>query len=174
MAHVNIEIKARCDEPEPVRQRLLAEGADFRGTDRQVDTYFRVPRGRLKLRRGNIENTLIFYRRPDRAGPKQADVTLYPAAPGDSLYDLLTAAMDVLVEVRKTREIYFVGNVKFHIDTVEGLGRFIEIEAIDADGTLGVDAIRRQCDHWMRELSVRPEDLVEPSYSDLLMQRSHP
>jgi predicted adenylyl cyclase CyaB len=139
MAHINIEIKAQCKEPQRLRQLLNERGADFKGADHQVDTYFKAARGRLKLRQGTIENSLIFYERPDTAGPKRADVSLFrtDATGGKQLYETLTAAMEVLVAVDKQREIYFIDNVKFHLDTVEGLGSFVEIEAIDETGGIG-------------------------------------
>ena len=76
MAHVNIEIKARCNDPDRVRQALADAHADFRGTDRQVDTYFNCSAGRLKLRQGDIECALIHYRRGDGPGPRKAVVTV--------------------------------------------------------------------------------------------------
>jgi len=72
MAYLNVEIKARCKDAGPVRDYLVSNGAILKGTDHQTDTYFNVPNGRLKLREGNIENNLIFYERPDQAGPKQS------------------------------------------------------------------------------------------------------
>ena len=59
--HLNVEIKAKCSDPKRVRNILESKGAEYRGLDHQIDTYFRVPNGRLKLREGNIENALIFY-----------------------------------------------------------------------------------------------------------------
>ncbi len=168
MSHLNVEIKARCVDPDAVREALAARGADFRGTDRQVDTYFRVPTGRLKLREGNIENALIFYHRPDQPGPKEAHVTLHHPAAGGNLKAVLADALGVKIVVAKTREIYFIGNVKFHIDEVDALGSFVEIEAIDSDGGLGADHLRRQCDEYMAALAIDPTDLVECSYSDML------
>lgn len=137
MSITNIEIKARSNKQDAIRELLLKEGAEFRGTDHQTDTYFRVPEGRLKLREGNIENQLIHYRRANQEGPKQADVLLFPSVPGSGLKEILTAALGILVVVDKEREIYFIGNVKFHIDHVKGLGSFVEIEAIDKEGTIG-------------------------------------
>jgi adenylate cyclase, class 2 len=171
MGHVNIEIKARCADAERVRRILGERGAEFRGVDHQVDTYFTVPRGRLKLRQGNIENSLIFYQRPDQAGPKRADVSLVrtDAAQAAQLHETLTAAMPVLVVVDKRREIYFVGNVKFHIDRVEKLGNFVEIEAIDEHGTIGAEALGRQCREYIALLGITEADMVHGSYSDLLM-----
>lgn len=173
MAHVNIEIKARCSNPERVRQILEDCSAEFKGVDHQIDTYFNVPTGRLKLRQGNIENSLIFYNRPNDAGPKRADVSLFRTdTPGGSqLHETLTSALDVLIVVDKQREIYFIDNVKFHIDTVESLGNFVEIEAIDETGTLGPEKLRTQCDYYIKLFNIAEADLVNVSYSDLLLER---
>ena len=171
MGHVNIEIKARCGEPGKVREVLRSAGAECKGTDRQTDTYFRVAEGRLKLRQGNIENALIFYRRPDEAGPKRADVSLYRTGGDAALGEVLAAALPVLVVVRKVREIYFLENVKFHIDAVEGLGEFVEIEAIDADGTIGTGKLQQQCERYMEQFGIEASDLVKDSYSDMLLKQ---
>ncbi len=168
MAHLNIEIKARCTEPQQIRRILQQHNARFVGTDTQVDTYFNVPAGRLKLRQGTIENALIYYRRADQAGPKQADVWLYSCPDGAGMKELLTAALGVRVEVIKRREIYFVENVKFHIDQVEGLGSFVEIEAIDSDLSMGKEKLRLQCQLFLELLGIRTEDLLDGSYSDML------
>ncbi|MEO1715184.1 MAG: class IV adenylate cyclase, partial [Bacteroidota bacterium] len=114
--HLNIEIKAHCPDPERVRQILKDHQAYFRGIDHQVDTYFKVPNGRLKLREGNIENHLIHYERPDQAGPKASHVSLFKTEPDSSLKFLLTKALGLLTIVDKKRSIYFIDNVKFHID----------------------------------------------------------
>ncbi|HUU21246.1 MAG TPA: class IV adenylate cyclase [Phycisphaerae bacterium] len=169
MSHLNVEIKARCSDPDRVRRVLTEHGAAFHGTDRQVDTYFHCAQGRLKLREGNIEYALIHYDRPDHPGPKEAHVTLYHPPRDSALKQVLLRAFGVKVVVEKTREIYFADNVKFHIDDVDGLGGFIEIEAIDADGALGPDALHAQCRHYMDLFGIDPADLVDASYSDLLL-----
>ena len=69
MTFLNVEIKAKCRDSNRVRNYLLNNGAAYKGTDEQTDTYFNVPNGRLKLREGNIENNLIFYDRGNQAGP---------------------------------------------------------------------------------------------------------
>ena len=171
MSHINIEIKARCHDQESIRQILRSENAEFKGTDHQTDTYFRVSQGRLKLREGNIENNLIHYRRADTEGPKQSDVLLFRSDPGSALKEILTKALGILVIVEKKREIWFIGNVKFHLDLVEGLGSFVEIEAIDRDGSTGRDALLRQCRHYLRLFSIADKDLVPVSYSDMLMEK---
>jgi adenylate cyclase, class 2 len=168
--HLNVEIKARCADLAPLRQVLLAAGAEPKGTDHQIDTYFRVPNGRLKMREGNLERALIFYHRPNQATAKKSEVRLWslPPQPGE-LKNLLVAACGVLAVVDKTREIYFIDNVKFHLDQVEGLGTFVEIEAIDYAGTLGEAHLHQQCNHYRSLLRLDEADLLANSYSDLLL-----
>lgn len=167
-AIINSEIKARCNDQEAVRHYLREHGADFKGTDYQIDTYFNVPEGRLKLRQGPIENNLIFYQRVDTDGPKQSTINLSPVAPDSTIGEVLTAALGVRVVVDKQREIYFIDNVKFHIDTVQSLGSFVEIEAIDTDGKRNAEELEQQCSYYMHELDIKDTDLVVGSYSDLL------
>lgn len=170
MKRTNVEIKARCPDPGAIRRLLREREAEFRGEDRQTDTYFRVPEGRLKLREGTIENNLIFYRRDDKEGPGLSDVELHPAPRPAGLKAVLARALEVLLTVRKKREIWYLENVKFHIDEVDGLGSFVEIEAIDSDGTRSPAELRRQCRGYMEFLGIPEEKLVAVSYSDLLMK----
>lgn len=166
----NIEIKAYCDTPEQIRTILKEQNADFKGIDHQVDTYFNVPDGRLKLRQGSIEQNLIFYRRKDSINPKPSDINLMTAQDPDSLLTLLTNALGIKVVVEKEREIYFIDNVKFHIDQVEELGSFVEIEAIDEDGLIGEEKLRQQCNHYLELFDISEDDLVAESYSDMLIE----
>lgn len=174
MKNVNIEIKARISSPDAIRQRLLALGGVLKGTDRQIDTYFTVPNGRLKIREGTIENCIVWYERPDNAGPKQCDYIIETFEPGgtvlSTLKHILAASAGVRVVVDKTREIYFIGNVKFHIDTVAGLGTFCEIEAIGGEG-MTVAGLERQCGEYLRALGIAEGDLVRQSYSELMMEK---
>ncbi len=171
MGYLNVEIKARCGDAGFVREYLIGKDAEFRGTDHQTDTYFNVPNGRLKLREGNIENNLIYYERTNQAGPKHSDFELVKVPDAVKLKEVLTKSNGVKVVVEKKREIYYIGNVKFHIDEVPGLGHFMEIEAGNIGVELSAVELREQCDQYMRELSIREEDLVEVSYSDLLLDR---
>jgi hypothetical protein len=112
-------------------------------------------------------------RRPNQAGPKESDVLLHPVTAGDELRALLTAALGVLVTVEKRREIYYLGNVKFHVDQVSGLGGFVEIEACgEADAERS--ALLAQCREYMRLFHIADRDLVERSYSDLLLELNRP
>ena len=167
--HINIEIKARAADPSLVRNYLISHGAEFRGLDLQTDTYFNVRNGRLKLREGNIENNLIYYVRPDQSGPKHSDFTLISFPSPDPIKKVLTKSLGVLAVVRKKREIYYIGNVKFHIDELEELGTFIEIEAGNLLQDLPVEKLREQCDYYMKELKIEEKDLVDVSYSDMII-----
>jgi adenylate cyclase class 2 len=171
MTHLNAEIKARCANQDKIRNILENLNADFNGTDHQNDTYFNVPVGRLKLREGHTENHLIYYQRENQNGPKESQVTLFQNDPRSSLKSILQKALGILVSVEKTREIYFLDNVKFHLDSVVKLGSFVEIEAIDFDGSLGRDALYRQCEKYMSLLEISSDDLISHSYSDLLLVR---
>jgi predicted adenylyl cyclase CyaB len=172
MAHINIEIKARTSRLEEIRETLKTCGAEFKGTDHQVDTYFKVNQGRLKLREGNIENHLIYYEREDVAAPKKSVVILHKNIPGSNLKEILTESLGVLSVVDKRREIYFIENVKFHLDDVFGLGSFIEIEAIDLDSVLGEKKLFEQCNYYIDLFELTKEDMITSSYSDLLSAKS--
>jgi len=164
-----IEIKARCTNPSKVRQLLLQQlNIQFIGVDAQMDTYFKISSGRLKLREGNIENSLIYYDRENKKDAKKSDVTLYKPTEVASLKAVLLAALPTLIVVEKKREIYFIDHIKFHIDTLTGLGSFIEIEVIDATDAMDITKMKEQCQWYMELLDVQKEDLMENSYSDML------
>lgn len=170
MSHSNIEIKARCFHPEKVEAFLLANGAHYIGLDHQKDTYFHVPSGRLKLRQGNIENSLIFYNRPNQEGPKQSDFSLSKIGDGPATEQVLAKALGVKVVVNKYRKIFYIGNVKFHIDEVPGLGSFVEIEAGNlTDPSKTIDDLKQQCDYYMKAFAVEEAHLIHHSYSDMLL-----
>jgi predicted adenylyl cyclase CyaB len=164
-----IEIKARCPNPSKVRQLLLEQpNIQFIGNDFQVDTYFKIPSGRLKLREGNIENRLIYYDRENKKDAKKSAVTLYNPADISSLKAVLVAALPTLIVVEKKREIYFIRHIKFHIDTLTALGSFIEIEVIDTTDSMDINKMKEQCQFYMDLLDVQKNDLIEHSYSDML------
>lgn len=170
--NLNAEIKARCTDPARVRKYLESKHADFRGTDEQTDTYFNSPNGRLKLREGNIENNLIYYERNNQAGTKDSFFRLVKTDDAAALKEVLTYSMGVKVVVKKIREIRFIDNVKFHIDEVPGLGSFVEIEAGNLQADLDADQLRDQCEFYIKELGIQPEDLISVSYSDMLLAKA--
>ena len=169
MTLVNFEFKASCSNIEQCERRLKVFNPHYVGEDRQSDTYFNIPDGRLKLREGNIENALIYYKRADLADAKKSDVILYHSAEPSILKCLLEAAHGIKVVVNKIRRIYFIDNVKFHFDIVDQLGSFVEVEAIDQDGTRGMETLLQQCDAYAKILQLKKEDFESRSYSDLLL-----
>lgn len=172
-AHLNIEIKAQCRNRPFVKKVLKKGHARFVGIDHQVDTYFKVPSGRLKLREGDIENHLIYYERKNQKGPKPAKVILYDVKPKSSLKEILICSLGVLAVVDKKREIYFIENIKFHLDQVKNLGSFIEIEAIDRKGKIGQKKLLEQCHTYLRLLKISKRDLISTSYSDLILKNKN-
>ena len=126
---------------------------------------------KFKLREGNIENNLIYYERQNTAGPKQSDFSLVEVEDATGLKTMLAAAMGILVIVEKKREIYFIDNVKFHLDTLEGLGNFIEIEASNKYADLSTKQLTEQCNFYMQQFSITEADLIDVFLSDLLLHQ---
>jgi predicted adenylyl cyclase CyaB len=172
LSTIIIEIKARSDKHNTIREILKAEKAEFKGIDHQVDTYFKVDNGRLKLREGIIENHLIHYVRESRSDPKQSNVILYRLNPKSNLKEILTNALEILVVVDKQREIYFIDNVKFHLDYVKKLGTFVEIEAINPDGSISKEKLHKQCNYYLNLFEIGKCDLIADSYSDLMLVKN--
>jgi len=168
---LNVEFKARCGEHEPIKEVLHKLNARYVGEDHQIDTYFNVEKGRLKLREGTIERNLIYYERANQAGPKASHVQLVsvPEAQNTDLKALLTASLGIKVVVDKLRHIYFVDNIKIHLDTVQELGSFVEVEAIDQNGTLGQEYLKNQCDDLFKRFALTTASLASRSYSDMLL-----
>ena len=173
MGFINIEIKARTSNPDKIRTLLIANKADFKGVDEQKDTYFNVPAGRLKLRQGNIENTLIYYTRINQAGPKQSDCEVWPAPDSKGLREILEKSVGILVTVIKSREIYFIDNIKFHIDTVKELGNFVEIEASNKTADIPKEQLQEQCRHYIEIFGIKDSEMVDVSYSDMILGQLH-
>jgi len=168
---LNVEIKAKCAAPDEIREILKSLGGEYKGKDHQIDTYFKVAHGRLKLREGNIEKNLIQYHRSNQAGPKSSFFQLFPVSDSPQLKAMLSAANGILAVVDKQRDIFFIDNVKFHVDEVKGLGSFVEIEAGDLLKPSTEEALLAQCENYMKLLNISNQDLIENSYSDLILAK---
>jgi homotetrameric cytidine deaminase len=166
----NIEFKARDPQPERTLELALGLGAEDRGEIAQTDTYFARARGRLKLREqrpGDAE--LIQYRRADTPGARESQYRRVPVADAPALRDALDAALGTLVVVEKRRRLLLHESVRIHVDEVEGLGSFLELEAVvrpDSDLSAEHDKVSRLRAH----LEVGDDSLVAQSYSDLLLE----
>jgi len=164
----NVEIKARVADLAAVEARAAAI-ADSGPVDiSQDDTFFTCPRGRLKLRQlAPDHGQLIHYQRPDQGGPKLSDYVIAPTPDPAALREALTRAYGVAGRVRKHRRLYLAGRTRIHLDRVEDLGDFMELEVVlDAgDDTAGGEAEARRI---MLALGVDERDLIEGAYVDLL------
>lgn len=141
--------------------------ADYRGLDVQTDTYYDADYGKLKLRQGNIENVLIHYHRENGGGAEKTEVLLYLENPSPATIDQICSGRKVLTQIKKKRQIFFIDNVKFHLDQLERLGDFIEIEAIDINGVFGAEVLTKQCKYYKELMQIKEADLINYSYIDL-------
>jgi predicted adenylyl cyclase CyaB len=164
----NIEIKARASAWD--RQHHLARQLSGSPPQRivQEDVFFHATTGRLKLRiLSATTGELIFYHRPDAAGPKQSDYRISRTDDPEGLRALLASALGTRGIVRKQRDLYLVGQTRIHFDSVDGLGRFIELEVVLPDSQRREDGVQIAED-LMARLEIRPDDLVTGAYVDLL------
>jgi adenylate cyclase class 2 len=163
----NVEIKARCADLAAMRRAVRNAGAVWERDLEQVDTYFSVRQGRLKLRREDGgEQTLIFYLRPDDDAPKLSRYELVRIARDQPIAAMLEQALGVKTVVRKRRQLWRRDNIRIHLDEVEGLGTFIEFEVEVVPGR-DPAACRRQAGQLLEQLGLTNADLIAGSYSDL-------
>jgi predicted adenylyl cyclase CyaB len=123
------------------------------------------------LREGNIENALIWYERADDPAAKISNVLLYQHNPDLALKSILEKSLGIKTTVSKVRRIYFVENVKFHFDSIDDLGTFVEVEAIDTDNSLPVEKLKDQCKKYQLLFNIKDEDFISTSYSDMMLAK---
>ncbi len=164
----NIEIKAGVRDAALLRKR--AEGlSDTPGELLiQEDTFFAVPVGRLKLRRlAPSRGELIYYEREDLSGPKSSHYLVCRTSDPEGLHAVIASFLAVRGVVRKRRWLFKTGNTRIHVDEVEGLGAFLELEVVLQPGQSAEDG-KAVAEDLMRKLSIHKADLVEGAYVDLL------
>jgi adenylate cyclase len=167
----NVEIKARIGDVVALTTRVaaIADGAPV--DIRQDDTFFACPRGRLKLRTFSATaGELIFYERADERGPRESSYVVAPTAAPDAVREALSRAYGQMGRVRKTRTLYHVGRTRVHLDRVEGLGEFLELEVVLRDGE-PADRGVAEASAIMDRLGITAADLVDGAYVDLLAAR---
>jgi len=168
----NLEWKARLPDLAAARQIATRLATANDGNERQVDTYFRVPTGRLKLR--EIESAtgshaeLIFYQRFDTAATKTSHYLRQPLEQTEVWKELFTQSLGILTQVVKTREIWWHDNVRIHLDQVANLGDYLEFEAVlqPEDDPLEAEIVLQ---FLMRLFALDPTSGIAVSYSDLLL-----
>jgi len=164
----NIEIKARVDDFEALKARAESLSDQPLAVIPQEDTFFNIAKGRLKLRAlAPDRGYLIYYERPDQDGPKRSDYHLAETRDPENLKTALSLALGVRGVVRKTRYLYMVGQTRIHLDDVEGLGNFMELEVVLKEGQSDAEG-QAIAEDLMRRLEVREEALLEGAYMDLI------
>lgn len=167
----NIEIKARVASLAAVESLAAALSGEEPVAIAQDDTFFACPDGRLKLRAfSDGTGELIFYRRADDTGPKESFYVISPTSSPDTLRDALGLAYGVIGRVRKQRLLFMAGRTRIHLDRVEGLGEFLELEVVLRDGE-SAEAGMAEARELLASLRIAPEQLVSGTYLDLLAQR---
>ena len=178
----NLELKVRCESAEHLKSiEALARkhGAIYQYTVEQRDTYFRVRRGRLKLRERwlkeqdevkPVEAELIYYNRPSKKGSRISVYDVMPALEPELLYSMLTKALrDILVIVEKERILYIYKNTRIHLDTVKMLGTFVELETV-IDEAMSMEDVKAEHQAVIAFLGLGPLQPIASSYSDLLIR----
>ncbi|KWU20150.1 class IV adenylate cyclase [Achromobacter xylosoxidans] len=167
----NIEIKARVASLAAIESLAAALSGKEPVAIAQDDTFFACPDGRLKLRAfSDGTGELIFYRRADDTGPKESFYVISPTSSPDTLRDALGLAYGVIGRVRKQRLLFMAGRTRIHLDRVEGLGEFLELEVVLRDGE-SAEAGMAEARELLASLRIAPEQLVSGAYLDLLAQR---
>ncbi len=164
----NIEIKTRIADLDTTRAAAVALGAHHAVTEEQEDRYYELDSARrVKLRTvAGVRAELIQYRRPEDEGVRTSDYEV------TTVRDEEAGACRVpkgppLVVVRKRREVLLLDNVRIHLDVVESLGTFLELEAV-VDDVHDEECCRRQVSDILRTLGLSEIDLLRVSYSDMV------
>jgi predicted adenylyl cyclase CyaB len=161
----NLEYRARIGDPKPLIARARALGFDLWGDLRQTDTYFATPRGRLKLREtAGFQADLIYYERDDQGADRASDYDVAHSSEPEALRNVLAGALGVLATVKKRRTLLVLDGTRLHLDNVEALGAFMEIEVPVRDGD---GPARERLDWLLGELGLTWDDCIRASYLDL-------
>ena len=166
----NIEIKARVESVEALAPKVAAIATEGPVEITQDDTFFRCESGRLKLRAFSAaEGELIFYRRANQHGPKESFYIRTPTSSPESLRESLRLAYGEVGRVVKRRTLYLLGRTRVHLDRVEQLGQFLELEVVLEESEPSEVGVR-EAHSLMARLGIKPSQLIETAYVDLLAQ----
>lgn len=164
---VNIEIKARVRNLDDLKSRAEAIRDQPAALLIQEDTFFPAPQGRLKLRTQPDKSQLVYYEREDSIDPKPSNFQLYNTSDPQTLKALLSMAYGVRGVVRKKRWLYMVKSTRIHVDEVEGLGNFMELEVMLVNGETPAEG-KAIANDLMQKLGIEPSDLLAGAYMDLI------
>ena len=168
----NIEIKARIESVEAVLPQVKAIAESGPTEIVQDDTFFNCPNGRLKLRAfSETAGELIFYQRPDQAGPKESFYVISQTASPNTLREVLSLAYGASGRVRKRRTLFMVGRTRVHLDRVEGLGDFLELEVVLSEDETTESGVK-VAHELLAKLGISTKQLIEGAYIDLLRPKA--
>ena len=166
----NIEIKARIESVTALTPRVAELASEGPLEIAQDDTFFHCVTGRLKLRAfSNDAGELIFYRRVNQAGPKESFYLRSPTSSPETLRESLSLAYGQIGRIRKYRTLFLVGRTRVHLDRVEGLGHFLELEVVLADDEPADKGVR-EAGELMDRLGIQSSQLIEGAYLDLMLE----
>lgn len=164
----NLELKARDHDRQGSLDRCASIGAEDQGMLQQLDTYFAVSAGRLKLREEVSRAELIFYERADESSERASDYLIAPVAQPQELKAVLAATLGTRMVVEKARRLFLWRNVRIHLDTVQELGEFIELEALGAEADEKASLQKTRIAELREALEIEDADLLAGGYADLL------
>jgi predicted adenylyl cyclase CyaB len=164
----NIEIKARVRDFDEIRKRAESLSDTPLLVIPQEDIFFNTETGRLKLRILAPDRAqLIYYVRSDQEGPKRSDYHIFETPDPENLKHVLSLAYGIRGVVKKIRYLYITGQTRVHLDDVEGLGRFMELEVVMQEGQSDAEG-QAIAEGLITSLGVERGDLLEGAYMDLL------
>jgi predicted adenylyl cyclase CyaB len=164
----NIEIKANIRDLDSLVSEVTLIADSGPVVIDQDDTFFHCPDGRLKLRELSAnQGELILYHRPDVSGPKTSTYVISQTSEPGKMREILSAALGVAGRVRKRRHLYLCGSTRIHIDDVEGLGNFVELEVV-LENSDSVESGHQIAEELMTRLGIQSGDLVEGAYIDMI------
>ncbi len=168
MEHRLLEFKARVESLDLVRKKLRHMNANFVGAFHQIDTFFNAPKGRFKLRKveGKAKGTLIYYEREDIRGPKRSRALIIEVSNPDLFRSFFGQVLGESVVIDKRREIYICEGTQIHLDTVSGVGTFVEFERKSPDFVKD----NERFENLSKKLEIKNEDRMQGSYSDIVLK----
>jgi adenylate cyclase class 2 len=168
----NIEIKAKLVDPQAVLKKVQRMAHSYLGLDHQIDTYFRTGKGRMKLRQSTLSgNYLILYLRPNQIGPRSSHYETINIQRAEEVKILLRNLLGIDIVVEKDRHIFLYENVRIHLDHIDGLGDYLEFEAVMDSRYNDHEQESKKVRQLMQRLQIQENMLIPASYQDLLRKQ---
>ena len=167
----NIELKANYENLTEAENLAIEIGAKFQWSIKQVDTYFKVSHGRLKLREVEGKTPeLISYFRENITERKESNYSILAISDGELFKNMLAKNLGILVIVSKIRKLFLYENVRIHLDQVRNLGNYLEFEGVIKNDS-EIEATKKRVDFLTEHFKIDQKNLIQFSYSDLLFEK---